>query len=1118
MGKIKKILENELVGGTQNTDVYPVTSIKAVYDEDNERLDNIINRRGIVNISTSYNGDHIAEILTLQQAITKVPSKDRVLGFQGKFLNDTNWVTYQFNGKDVSEWLDINKWSRILNSTDAHLLDSINSTRPFGKNLFDKNNLAFNGARYYISHTDGSIIKNDNYSLYVSNLIPIKSGNTYLTISASALFNSSTGWRFLDESGNIIGYGAFENSNKISIVIPSGAQYFQFSTTNKDNVQVEYGTAATEYEEFVSSDSSEKMAQKYNISGANFGVNRFNRLNLYNPEYNSFGGLNKFINPGTGSNVDDPYYKLCISHPIDIPNTNRPQYINISIIEGKLSSSQGYRFVDSKNNIISYGAYTESASSMSIKIPKKAAYCQFTIKGDYTYQVVFGDTTKPFERYNKIGDSLDYIPINLLSGVKGTKNLFLGKDGSTKYTKDYNMYLFDNIPISPDTLYTIGVFRDVNNNLTGGGYYVIYDANYNELQIGRWDKSNNTGLGYWEFTTPSEAAYIRFSISYGYKKSLFLVKGSLNNISLDDIVGNSTSLSLINNSTHLPITLVDDFKNLYDNSVQFIENRRYISPTSGKIVVQPAYDMFVTYPIPLTKINNRNLTLSTSTTFNSSTGWRFLDLRMRVLSYGRMTNDKKITLDIPLGAAYFQFSCSRSLEQIQVEYGQEATEYSQYRGIASTNYVDNKLKVLSNSGINAYLPDTLFFTKNRRLPLYLSNFVNIPVHEVPNIQIFGTGISTYSKAAICNIQSDANVTIKSYRNLENNTIKTISAKSVNQESNSGKSIKLMCLGDSYTEISYWAQALKDNLIEDSVNVKMIGAMHSVRSGENLGVSTENQTGGTLKDNFMSKVSGKCFVVNVSGVVEKNMPINYTNYVSYNSNGFTWTVWGYDLDDKGNGKMRLYCLNSSATLPQSGTLTKVSGTGDSSINYSGIVEVNKNPFWNLSTNTLDVEGINSYFRIWNFDKPDVLILQFMWNDLSNWAIDSSISSFISYLKTFISLFRDSVGPTLPVIFSIEPSAPINTGQNYDTNGRKYTVLKFAEALYSSFLEDGNTYICPSFAFVDSEHAFGSADVVISNRFPNYKESASTDSVHPIQAGMYQIGDAITPYVHYLLSSM
>ena len=45
MGKIKKILENELIGGNQSTEVYPVTSIEAVYDENNERLDNIINRK-----------------------------------------------------------------------------------------------------------------------------------------------------------------------------------------------------------------------------------------------------------------------------------------------------------------------------------------------------------------------------------------------------------------------------------------------------------------------------------------------------------------------------------------------------------------------------------------------------------------------------------------------------------------------------------------------------------------------------------------------------------------------------------------------------------------------------------------------------------------------------------------------------------------------------------------------------------------------------------------------------------------------------------------------------------------------------------------------------------------
>lgn len=116
MGKIKKILENELVGGTRSTDVYPVTSIRAVYDEDNERLDNILNRRGVVNISTNYNADHIAEVLTLSQAIAKVPSRDRALGFQGRFRTSDGWKSYIFAGDSVSKWYDLGQWIELISS------------------------------------------------------------------------------------------------------------------------------------------------------------------------------------------------------------------------------------------------------------------------------------------------------------------------------------------------------------------------------------------------------------------------------------------------------------------------------------------------------------------------------------------------------------------------------------------------------------------------------------------------------------------------------------------------------------------------------------------------------------------------------------------------------------------------------------------------------------------------------------------------------------------------------------------------------------------------------------------------------------------------------------------
>ena len=77
-------------------------------------------RGGIVNISTNYNSNHIAEILTLSQALSKVPSTDRVLGFQGKYLATDGWHTIIYTGDSLTSWSDRTKWidlaDKIFNS------------------------------------------------------------------------------------------------------------------------------------------------------------------------------------------------------------------------------------------------------------------------------------------------------------------------------------------------------------------------------------------------------------------------------------------------------------------------------------------------------------------------------------------------------------------------------------------------------------------------------------------------------------------------------------------------------------------------------------------------------------------------------------------------------------------------------------------------------------------------------------------------------------------------------------------------------------------------------------------------------------------------------------------
>ena len=77
-------------------------------------------RGGVVNISTNYNSEHTAEVLTLAQALSKVPSTDRVLGFQGKYLATDGWHTIIYIGESLTSWSNTTKWidlaDKVFNS------------------------------------------------------------------------------------------------------------------------------------------------------------------------------------------------------------------------------------------------------------------------------------------------------------------------------------------------------------------------------------------------------------------------------------------------------------------------------------------------------------------------------------------------------------------------------------------------------------------------------------------------------------------------------------------------------------------------------------------------------------------------------------------------------------------------------------------------------------------------------------------------------------------------------------------------------------------------------------------------------------------------------------------
>lgn len=128
MGLSRKIKDKELVGGSTEEDIYPVTSTQSVYNSQNKTVDQLLATNLPINISANYNADHNADYnaiaYTLQEAINMVPLYDRRIGFIGTYLSKdltpNKWITIQYNGisVDSSSWVNTDNWVQMLSELD----------------------------------------------------------------------------------------------------------------------------------------------------------------------------------------------------------------------------------------------------------------------------------------------------------------------------------------------------------------------------------------------------------------------------------------------------------------------------------------------------------------------------------------------------------------------------------------------------------------------------------------------------------------------------------------------------------------------------------------------------------------------------------------------------------------------------------------------------------------------------------------------------------------------------------------------------------------------------------------------------------------------------------------
>lgn len=355
MGKIKKIIENELVGGKQTTDVYPVTSVKAVYDENNERLDHILARRGVVNVSTNYNDDHIAEVLTLSQAIAKVPSSDRVLGFTMTFLSSDGWKTYQFTGDSISNWSDTTKWDPVLHSSEVLQELGNSKTAPVSQKV----------VRDAVSKTT----KDSRFKETIEVIVPSGTNNAHITIQ-----------KYTESGGKL--YFNINNSN-----FPSNISYVGTQIRDDDNLEITtFGN--------VTNHTLDSFESEYFTIGCYFASKVPSDVHIpievvYEQRYKTYDDELKFpflsiknsltVSNGTNNKVDYIYHKFYAkgkiritidksNFPLDI-SYNGTQIRNDKGTEITTQGANSFEFDGLDSSYLSIGCYFKSNVSKDIKIP-----------------------------------------------------------------------------------------------------------------------------------------------------------------------------------------------------------------------------------------------------------------------------------------------------------------------------------------------------------------------------------------------------------------------------------------------------------------------------------------------------------------------------------------------------------------------------------------------------------------------------------------------------------------------------------------------------------------------------------------------------------------------------
>ena len=743
--------------------------------------------------------------------------------------------------------------------------------------------------------------------------------------------------------------------------------------------------------------------------------------------------------------------------------------------------------------------------------------------------------------------------INLSNKIDG---YFLNLSGNLVSNSSYCISNY--IEIKSSTQYYI------SKTNVGGANHIIYDKNLNVLS------TTKDGA----VTTPSDAKYIRLSILTNALDTAMLFEGNAattyepftDNYENEQqfkelqVMLDETNTHLTEVEKKLPKTTVE--KNLFDTDKAgngflrqngtVANNTTYV--TSGYIAVEGG-KMITAHPLALGPIYFSQY--DSDKTFITST-----------------QNKQTLTITLESNTAYVRatFLASNYKTEGQIEYGSTATEYKPFHyviseeslpeGIGSGTTPEEVRELIDEEVFPAklILPKKLYFMVGRQNNLYFKQAIKCPNYENFDFMVsnVSSGLKVFDRqlSGTPTLESSTNnkLTLRKFGKLLQElqvTFNTVIAPS------SAKTVKILNTGDSISDLGGWQAALKELLEADNVTVKYIGTM--INRAKTIGSSYaediwgEVHSGGNMS--FITEPKGAAKILTVSGITE--LPVTGYPGTSYlDENNISWVVRGFRLtagsDGKYSGKLKLGKFSSdpnygdgteddtsgTGNFPSSGTITKtqsVNGNtlaGDAMITYTSADDVRYNPFWNPATNELDFQY---YFDYWGFETPDIFITQWGYNEVN--VFDEIDGERVELAKTRAKMIVDKFHaqyPTTKIIFGLEiygrEAVTYSGNYNNSSNGKKYSILSFAEKLISLFENNDDSGIpysnyvtlVPLYAMFDHIYGYGAlTEISLCDLYSNAKTTVGrngNDGAHPSYSdgGLRELGRAYEPAVLSLIN--